>query len=99
MAEKPAEAVRAEPDSSMVSAVRSVADSNARNVEGVAVTTKSPSATERTALTIEESGFARTASAGFSAMPIAVGATTSSRPPVSRPAGPCRSRRPRLRQR
>ena len=33
---------------------------------------RSPSATARTALTSEESGFARTASAGFSAMPIAV---------------------------
>ena len=33
----------------------------------------SPSATARTALTSDESGFARTASAGFSAIPIAVG--------------------------
>ena len=47
-----------------------------------------PSATARTAATSEESGFARTASAGFSAMSIASGASTSSSPPVSSPAGP-----------
>ena len=47
-----------------------------------------PSATARTALTSEESGFARTASAGFSAIPIVSGAVTSGRPPVSRPSGP-----------
>ena len=36
----------------------------------------------------EESGFARTASAGLSAIPITVDVTTSSRPPVSSPSGP-----------
>ena len=42
-----------------------------------------PSATARTALTSDESGLARTASEGFSAMSMTVGDTTSSSPPVS----------------
>ena len=47
-----------------------------------------PSATARTALTIDESGLARTASDGFSAIPIAVGATTSCEPARVEAFGP-----------
>ena len=44
--------------------------------------------TARTAATRLESGFARTASAGLSAISIRSGVSTSGRPCVSRPAGP-----------
>ena len=47
-----------------------------------------PSATARTAATRLESGFARTASAGLSAISITSVVSTSGRPCVSRPAGP-----------
>ena len=47
-----------------------------------------PSATERTAATRLESGFARTASAGLSAISIVSVVTTSGSPFVSRPVGP-----------
>ena len=50
----------------------------------------SPSPTARQAATSELSGFARTASTGFSCIAITSGASTSSRPCVSRPAGPKR---------
>src|SRR3954451_5884930 len=50
-----------------------------------------PSATARQATTRELSGLPRTASAGFSSMPISSVASISSRPPVSRPAGPTRT--------
>ena len=49
-----------------------------------------PSATARQATTSEESGFPRTASAGFSSIAIVSVASISSRPPVSRPGGPTR---------
>ena len=48
----------------------------------------SPSPTARHAATSELSGFARTASTGFSCIAISSGASTSSSPPVSRPRGP-----------
>ena len=47
-----------------------------------------PSPTARQAATSELSGFARTASAGFSSIPIASAASTSSSPCVSSPGGP-----------
>jgi hypothetical protein len=47
-----------------------------------------PSPTSRLATTSELSGLPRTASAGFSSIPIRSGASTSSRPCVSRPGGP-----------
>jgi hypothetical protein len=50
-----------------------------------------PSPTARHAATSELSGFARTASAGFSCIPITCAVSTSVRPPVSSPAGPKRT--------
>jgi len=48
----------------------------------------SPAPTARHEATSELSGLPRTASAGFSSMPITCVVSTSSSPPVSRPAGP-----------
>ena len=51
----------------------------------------SPSPTALTARTSDESGFARTASAGFSCISIASAQATSSSPSASRAAGPKRT--------